>query len=145
MNNWFECKVVYEKKSIDETPVKTTESYLIDAISYTDAESRVLETVIPFSSLGEVTVSSIKRVKIAELFLSAAEADDRFYRCKVSLIAFDEKSNTEKRTAVQMLVQSSSLQNALNKLISEMDSTLYEYEVLSIADSPIVEVLKLQL
>ena len=142
MNTWFECKVIYEKGGVDSAPVKVTESYLIDALNYTSAENRVMETVLPFSSMGEVSISSIKRVKLAELFLTGVETDDKFYKSKVSLISFDEKAGKEKRTAVQMLIQSNSLPNALDKLVKEMDSTLYNYEILSIADTPIVEVLQ---
>lgn len=145
MNTWFECKVSYEKISDTGVPQKTSEGYLIDAVTYTDAEARLIEEVTPFTSTGEFSISTIKRVKIAELFLSNAESDDRYYRCKVNLITLDEKSGSERKSSVTMIVQSSSLPEAVSKLQKEMDSTLITYEIATVTETNIMDVLQHQL
>ena len=63
---WFECKVRYDKTMENGQIKKVTEAYLVDALSFTEAEKRFLEEIEPFMS-GEFTVTDIKRARIAEL------------------------------------------------------------------------------
>ena len=67
MHNWFECKIRYEKVAENGMNKKVTEPYLVDALSFTEAESRIIEEITPFIS-GEFTVSDIKRANYSELF-----------------------------------------------------------------------------
>ena len=76
MHNWFECKIRYEKVAENGMNKKVTEPYLVDALSFTEAESRIIEEITPFIS-GEFTVSDIKRANYSELFPSDEEAADR--------------------------------------------------------------------
>ncbi len=140
MANWFECKVSYEKISDNGLPRKSSESYLVDAFSFTDAEARLIEEVTPFSSSGEFTISNIRRVHLAELFLDEVDAHDRYYRCKVQFIMLDEKNGVEKKTAVQMIVKSNTLQNAVAELEKQMGKGLQEYEIVSVTETPIMDV-----
>ena len=89
---------------------KVTEPYLVDAISFTEAEARITEEVRPFIS-GEFTVTDIKRARLSELFFN--ENGDRFYKIKVYFITLDEKSGAEKKTAAQMLAQACTLKEAI--------------------------------
>lgn len=73
MHNWFECKIRYEKVAENGMNKKVTEPYLVDALSFTEAESRIIEEITPFIS-GEFTVSDIKRANYSELFPSDEEA-----------------------------------------------------------------------
>ena len=99
MHNWFECKVRYEKTGEDGLPKKVNEPYLVDALSFTEAEARIIEEIKPFVS-GEFTVSNIKRSRIAELFDNPS--GDKWYRAKVNFISLDEEKGVEKKTAVTM-------------------------------------------
>jgi hypothetical protein len=87
--NWFECKISYEKMMENGVQKKVTEPYLVDALSFTEAEARIIEEMQPYIS-GEFVVSDIKRARIAELF--ANENGDRYYKFKVFFISLDEKS-----------------------------------------------------
>ena len=71
---WFECKVKYDKTMENGLIKQVTEAYLVDALSFTEAERRFLEEIEPFMS-GEYMVTDIKRAKIAELFESTADND----------------------------------------------------------------------
>ena len=106
MHNWFECKVSYEKIMEDGKQKKVTEPYLVDALSFTEAEARIIEELTPFIS-GEFVIKDIKRAKLSEIFFN--ENGDRFYKIKVYFITLDEKSGAEKKTAAQMLTQASNL------------------------------------
>ena len=82
MHNWFECKVSYEKMLENGMQKKVTEPYLVDALSFTEAEARIIEEIRPFIT-GEFTVTDIKRARLSELFFN--ENGDRFYKIKVYL------------------------------------------------------------
>ncbi|MDY6122529.1 MAG: DUF4494 domain-containing protein [Porphyromonas sp.] len=138
--NWFECKVSYEKTTDTGLVKKVSESYLVDALSFTEAEARIIKEITPFVSMGEFNVNNIKRAKIAELFSSSAEEDDRYYRAKVLYITLDEKTATEKKTPATMIVQAASLDRAVAKLIEEMNRGMATYEIASIADTNILDV-----
>lgn len=96
MHNWFECKIRYEKTMENGLVKKVTEPYLVDALSFTEAEKRIIEEMTPFIS-GEFTVSDIKRANYSELFTSSEDAADRWFKCKLFFITLDEKNGTEKK------------------------------------------------
>ena len=91
MHTWFECKIRYEKVMENGMQKKVTEPYLVDALSFTEAEARIIEEMTPFIS-GEFTVSDIKRANYSELFPSDEESADRWFKCKLIFITLDEKS-----------------------------------------------------
>lgn len=96
MHTWFECKIRYEKVMENGMNKKVTEPYLVDALSFTEAEARIIEEITPYIS-GEFTVSDIKRANYSELFPSEEDAADRWFKCKLFFITLDEKSGAEKK------------------------------------------------
>ncbi len=139
--DWFECKVRYDKTLETGLLKKVTESYLVDALSFTEAEERFLEEIEPMMS-GEYSVSDIKRAKIAELFESIDTTDDKWYKAKVAYIAYDEKKGVEKRTNQIMLIQAKDLRVAVKNLDKGMQGTLGDWEIISIAETPIMDIFK---
>lgn len=141
MNNWYECKVRYEKMTDSGTIKKANESYLIDAYSVTEAEARLVEELTPFTSHGEFMLSSVKKEKIAELFLSEDETDDKYYRCKVNFISLDEKKGIEKKMPAIMIVKADTLPRAVARLEKEMGEGLTNYQISTVAETNIMDVL----
>lgn len=137
MHNWFECKVSFEKVLENGMQKKVTEPYLVDALSFTEAEARIIEEIRPFIS-GEFTVTDIKRARLSELFFN--ENGDRFYRIKVYFITLDEKSGAEKKTAAQMLAQASTLKEAIAVLEEGMKGTLADYTIASVSETMLMDV-----
>lgn len=137
MHNWFLCKVSYEKILENGMQKKVTEPYLVDALSFTEAEARIIEEMIPFIT-GEFTVSAVGRAKLSEVFFN--EDGDRYYKAKIYFITLDEKSGIEKKTAAQMLVQASNLKEAITVLEEGMKGTLADYTIASIAETQIMDV-----
>ncbi len=142
MANWFECKVRYDKLQENGAVKKVTEPYLVDALSFTEAESRITEEQTPFIS-GEFSVSAVKRTKIAEIFFN--ETGDRWYLVKVAFITLDEKTAVEKRSISQILVQASNFKEAYDNFISGMKDTMADYEVVQISETPLMDVYKMKL
>lgn len=137
MHNWFECKVSYEKVLENGMQKKVTEPYLVDALSFTEAEARIIEEIKPYIS-GEFTITDIKRAKLSELFFN--DNGDRFFKAKVMFITLDEKSGTEKKTAAQMLAQASDLKEALKVVEKGMEGTLADYAIASLSETTIMDV-----
>src|SRR3712207_3071055 len=100
---------------------KVTEPYLVDALSFTEAEARIIEEMTPFIT-GEFTVSDIKRANYSELFASDEESADRWFKCKLIFITLDEKSGAEKKTSTQVLVQAADLRSEERRVGKECRS-----------------------
>ena len=137
MYNWFECKVRYEKMLESGMQKMVTEPYLVDAWSFTEAEARIIEEITPYMS-GEFTISDIKRVKYSESFFN--ETGDRYYRMRLYFITLDEKSGTEKKTATNMLVQASTLKEAVLIIEAEMEKSMVDYTIASATETAIMDV-----
>ena len=140
MNYWFECKVSYERQADSMGMKKVSESYLVDALSFTEAEKRIIKEIRPFVSVGELEVVNIRRARISELFLSDEGEDDRYFRAKVNFITVDEKSGSEKKTSATMIVKSDSLPNAVTELKAQLDSQMASYEIAAVTDTQILDV-----
>lgn len=141
MQTWFECKVRYEKVMENGMNKRINEPYLVDALSFTEAEKRIIEEITPYIS-GEFTVSDIKRANYSELFFSDEDAADRWFRCKLIFITLDEKNGTEKRTSSNVLIQAADLRDAIRKLDEGMKGTMADYQIGAVAETPIVDVFK---
>jgi hypothetical protein len=137
--NWFECKVRYEKVAENGLQKKVAETYLVDALSFTEAEARIIEEMKPCIS-GEFTVAGIKRGNYSELFFSGEEAADRWFKCKLLFTTLDEKSGNEKKTATYMLVQASDTADADRKLNEGMKGTLADYQIAAVSETNIMDV-----
>mgnify|MGYP003295533268 FL=1 len=116
-----------------------TEPYLIDALSFTEAEARIIEEMTPYIS-GEFTVSDIKRAGYSELFFSEDANADRWFKCKLTFITLDEKSGSEKKTSTNVLVQASDLRDAVKKLDDGMRGSMADYLIASVAETAIMDV-----
>lgn len=137
--NWFECKIKYEKTG-DEGLIKiVTEAYLVDALSFTEAEARINTEMKPYVS-GEWVVANIKRVKIAELFDNQNASADRWYRSKVMFVALDEEKGIEKRVPNTMYIKATDIKDALTNLLDGMKGTMADFEVASIVETAIMDV-----
>ena len=137
MHNYFECNVYYEKMLENGMQKKVTEPYLVDALSFTEAEARIIEEIRPFIT-GEFTVTDVKRARLSELFFN--ENGDRYYKVKVYFITQDEKTGAEKKISAQMLAQASDLKEAIAVLEEGMKGTLADYVIASVSETPIMDV-----
>ena len=96
---WFETTVQYVKTLDNGLSKKVTEQYVVDALSFTEAESITIESMKPYIS-GDFHVKAIKRATFGEVLFSDSEADDRYFKAKVQFITADEKTGKEKRSNV---------------------------------------------
>ena len=137
MSQWFECKVKYDRMMENGVLKTVSEPYLVDALSFTEAEARITDKMQPFIS-GEFNVDTVKRVKLSDIFYN--EAGDRWYKVKTNFITIDEKTAVEKRTATYQMVQASDFKGALNLFLENMNDTMADYEIASITETAIMDV-----
>ena len=136
---WFECKIRYEKTMEDGMQKKVTEAYVVDALSFSEAEERIIEEMSSYIS-GEFTVTDIKKAPYGEIFFSDQELADSWYKAKLQFITIDEKTEKEKRTTVNYLVQAGSFNGAVKNLEEVMGGTMIDYTISSIAETSLMDV-----
>lgn len=139
LHNWFECKIRYEKVAENGMNKKVTEPFLVDALSFTEAEKRIIEEVTPFIS-GKFTVSDIKRANYSELFFCDEESADKWFACKLEFITLNEKTGVEKKIKTNVLVQATNLRDAMAKLTEGMKNTMADYNAVCIKETAIMDV-----
>jgi hypothetical protein len=137
MHTWFECKISYEKLDENGLPKRVTEPYLVDALSFTEAEARIIAEMQPYIS-GEFSVSTVSRKNIAELFKNPA--GDRWYRGKVCFTMVDMDKGKEKKVNSMMYAQASDIKEALNVIETGLKGTLSDYEIVSVTETLIMDV-----
>ena len=108
---WFLCKIRYEKVMEDGLQKRVSENYVVDALSFSEAEERIIEEMSSYIS-GEFDVVEIDRASFKEVFFTDGDNDDKWYKSKLQFITIDEKTDKEKKTSVYYLVQANSLESA---------------------------------
>ena len=93
---WFEAKIKYEKEQENGLMKKVSENYLVDALTFSEAEARIIEELRPYMR-GEFEVADLKKVRYVELLDSENEEDDLWFKGKLVIITLDEKTAKEKR------------------------------------------------
>lgn len=136
---WFECKIRYEKTMEDGMQKKVTEAYVVDALSFSEAEERIIEEMSSYIS-GEFNVTDIKKAPYGEIFFSDQEMADSWYKAKLQFITIDEKTEKEKRTSVNYLVQAGSFNGAVKNLEEVMGGTMIDYTISSVAETTLMDV-----
>lgn len=139
---WFECKVRYERMAENGVVKKVNEPYLVDALTFTEAEARIIEKITPYIS-GDFSISAVKKTKVSEIFFD--DRGDRFYMVKVNFISLDDKTGAEKKSSNFILVQASDFPEALKKFEEGMKGTMADYEIFSITETPLMDVFPFEL
>lgn len=161
MHKFFLSKIKYEKTEENGKIVKITESYLIDALSFTECEARIIEEMRPFIS-GEFEVASIQKKNYSEIVggnwgINAIEAEankmlkanipssteaDKWFECKLNFITLDEEKGVEKKVPVFILVHANTVNSAHDTLIEHMHGTMADYTIEGVKETKIIDVFK---
>lgn len=137
--SWYETGVKYQKIQEDGTEKVVTERYVVDALSFTEAENTIIDEMSVYVS-GEMTVSNLGKAKYNEIFFSDVKDDDKWYKAKLQFIVIDDKSEREKRSNVFYLVQAKSLARALRYIDEVMGKTMIDYDIVGINETKIYDV-----
>ena len=138
-STWFETKVKYQKTMEDGSEKVVSEAYVVDALSFTEAESAIIDEMSVYVS-GELKVSGIGKACYGEIFFSDIDDDDKWYKAKLQFITIDEKSEKEKRSNITYLVQAKSLARALRYIDEVMGKTMIDYDVVGLNETKLMDV-----
>ena len=138
-SDWFEVKIQYEKTQEDGMQKKVIELYTVDALSFTEAEERIIKEMAVYVG-GETFIKSIARAPYGEIFFDDRISADKYYKAKLDFITIDEKTEKEKKSTVTYLVQSANLDEAKKNILEVMDGTMVDYDIQSIAETKIMDV-----
>ena len=136
---WFECKIRYEKIMEDGLPKKINDVYVVDALSFSEAEERIIEEMSSYIS-GEIEIVDVKIAPYREVFFADDNLADQWFKAKLSFITFDEHSNKEKRTSMMYLVNAGNISSAINNIDKVMSGTMIDYVTTSISATKIMDV-----
>jgi hypothetical protein len=142
MEQWIKTSVRFDKTMENGAIKKVTEPYLVDALSFTEAEARIIEEVTPYIS-GEFTVSAVNKSKVSEIFWDAS--GDRWYQVKAAFITINEKTGAEKRSKTVFMVQASDFKSAYDNFMQGMKGTMADFEIIGITETAIMDVFKAKL
>ena len=135
----FECGIRYEKTLENGMQKKVTELYIVDALSFTEAESRIIGEMECFIS-GDFAVVSEKITNYSELVSSDASSADKWYKVKINLITLDEKTMSEKKQSLYLLVQASDIDDARKRLNEHMRGTMADWVCEAVQETKIMDV-----
>ena len=136
---WFEATIRFEKTMEDGLQKKVSENYTIDALSFEEAERRIIEEMSSYIS-GEFEVKNLKIAPYKAIFFSDSDMADRWYKAKLAFITIDEKTEKEKRSNVVYLVNAGSFNGAVKNIDEVMGGTMIDYVILSVQETNLMDV-----
>lgn len=139
VSKFFEVKIQYQKMQENGKEKKVTEQYVVEALSFTEAESRIAEEMLNYTD-GDLDVVSEKIAPFNEIFLSDNSADDKWFVSKVGFITLDEKTAKEKKQTFRYLVQASTSEIALDYTKEMLSHGMSDYSIDSVQDTPTLDV-----
>jgi hypothetical protein len=136
MKIWFLCKVKYQKEEEDGRVKNLTEPYLVDAMSFTEAEARIYEKLGSVIR-GDFQVTHISKTNIIDIF--HYDDIDIWHKCKITYTVADE-SGKEKNIRNFMLVSAKDVKQAYDRIYESLSNMLVSFRVPEIVESPIIEI-----
>lgn len=136
---WFECKIRYEKVMEDGLPKKINDVYVVDALSFSEAEERIIEEMSSYIS-GEIEIVDVKIAPYREIFFADDNLADQWFKAKLSFTTIDERTGKEKRTSLMYLVNAGNISSAINNIGEVMSGTMIDYVTTSISATKIMDV-----
>ena len=137
MQTWFECKVKYVKIDDDGRERKVSEVYLVDAVTFTDAETRIIQQMGTMVR-GEFIVDNIKKSNIVEIY--PHDNGEWWFKARIGIVTIDEKAGKEKKINNYFLVAADDIKQALQRLEEGLSYILVPYQTNSLAVCNIVDI-----
>lgn len=139
VSKFFEVKIQYQKMLEDGREKKVTEQYVVEALSFTEAESRIIEEMTPYIS-GDFDIVSERIAPYNEIFLSDNSTDDKWFISKVSFITIDERAAKENKQTFRYIVQAETSEKAMDYTKEMLSHGMSDYSIDSVQDTPTLDV-----
>ena len=139
VSKYYEVKIQYQKMLEDGKGKKVTEQYVVEALSFTEAESRITEEMSAYIA-DSFDVVAEKIAPYNEIFLSDNSTDDKWFVSKVAFITIDEKTMKEKKQTLRYLVQAATSKLALDYTNEMFSHGMSDYIIDAVQDTPTLDV-----
>lgn len=139
---YYNCKVSYERQDVETGIRKVTENYLVDAVSFTEAEERITREIIPYASSGGIEVVNIRPMRLLEIIQDSKLGGDRYFKAKVTETILDADTGMEKRVSQAILVQAERFAVAFSLLADFLGKSISDWDILAITELDILGVYK---
>lgn len=136
MPTWYKTNIRYQKEDEAGALKTITECYLIDSVSFTEAEAKAYKLIT--TGVSDYSVTGITRMPLADIF--TYDEGEKWFKAKIIYFSVDERSGKEKRIVNNMLVNADNVQQALDRITENMRNFLIPYDVESVALTTILEV-----
>jgi hypothetical protein len=136
MPSWYLCKIRYRKEAENSKPVTINESYLVDSVSFTDAEARIYKELE--SIIRDFTLVGVNPMRVADVF--HFEDSETWFKCKVSYISVDDKSGKEKKIQNLMLVSADDVKQAYERIQESLKNMLVPFDITDVNITNIIEI-----
>lgn len=133
---WFSCKIKYFKPNSEGLSKSVTENYLIDAMSYTEAESRIM---MEMEGISEFTIQSISKTNINDVVLPGKDGEV-WFKAKVTYAVQDEDSEKEKKVTSYILISASSVKDAYERLEDWLRGMTIPYQIPKVEETNFMDV-----
>ncbi len=137
MQTWFESKVKYAKVTESGKEQTVTENFLLNAVSFTDAETRMIRQMQQMTK-GDFSVTDIKKSRIGEVF--PYDTGEWWFKATINLVTVDEEAGKEKKMRTYYLIMADDIKEALERLDESLSYLVIPYVVSAMAVSTIVDV-----
>ena len=139
MNRYFECGIRYEKTLENGMQKKVTELYIVDALSFTEAEQRITKEMGCYIS-GDFEVVTEKITNYSEVVASDNAEADKWYKVKINIVTIDDKLGKEKKAAVYYLIQAKDIDDARRMTNKHMEGSVLDWECEAVSETKIMDV-----
>ena len=138
-SKWFEVKVAYDKTTESGEQKRVTELYVVEAMSFTEAEAKVEKDIVAKYISSDYEIRAITIPQYKEVWFTDDTKYDKYYKAKLQFITIDEKTEKEKKSNVYYLVQAGSFDAAKKHIESVMGGKMIDYVIASIKETNILD------
>ncbi len=136
MKTWFLCTVKYQKQDEQGAVQKVNEAYLVDAVSFSEAEERIYDEVGNFVK-GDFMVNNISKSNYSDIFYY--DDSETWYKSKMTYM-MEEEGKKPKKIINYVLVTAQNLKEAYERIEDNFKTLLVPYTLVSITESSLLEV-----
>ncbi len=137
MATWFQAKIKFVQEDEKGVARNISQVYLFDAVSYTDAEARAYQHLA--AEVPDFQLTGLSKMKLNEVYFEE-NSSEIWFKCKVSYIVFDEKSQREKKVPYAFLLNAHTIKDAYTILESKL-GTVQDYIITDIGATKILDVI----
>lgn len=134
----FEVGVRMERTLESGKVAKVVEQFVVDALSFTEAETRIISEVRAYGT--DIEVLTMKRSRCAELIGDGSK--EKWFRAKVNYITIDEKTDKEKKIPNYFFVNAETITDAKKAVDDCFGTTMIDYRVATLDETNVLEVFR---